>query len=194
MSYTHNADDPQSLSSNVVCSFFERPNGDMWVGTIGGGLNLFNRNDRTFTSFPAPNWGNNAGNILEDSQGYVWFGNGLKFMPPHIDKLEKYNFHWVNSMLEDNKGNVWIGFINGLARYDRDNDQFSMYTHYDSIESSLSQQEVVSLYEDRKQRFWIGTMGGLDIYDWENDNFIHFNTKPTFGIWEDHKTKLFYCR
>lgn len=191
MSYTHNADDPQSLSSNVVCSFFERPNGDMWVGTIGGGLNLFNRNDRTFTSFPAPNWANNAGNILEDSQGYVWFGNGFKFMPPHIDKLEKYNFHWVNSMLEDNNGNVWIGFINGLARYDRDNDQFSLYTHYDSIESSLSQQEVVSLYEDSKQRFWIGTMGGLDIYDRENDNFIHFNTKPTFGIWEDQNGNLF---
>jgi len=188
--YSRNPNDSRSLSANHVTSFFERPNGDMWIGTMGGGLNLFKYKDRTFTSFPSPNWGNNAGRILEDSQGYVWFGGGFKFKPPHLDKLKNYNFQWILSMLEDSEGIIWVGFMKGLARYDRNNDQFSMYTHYDSIENSLSNEQVISLYEDRQNRLWIGTKSGLDIYNRKMDNFNNFNNHPTYGMNEDNNGDL----
>jgi len=40
-----------SLSHNFVSSIYEDSNGDMWVGTDGGGLNKFNRKTHTFENF-----------------------------------------------------------------------------------------------------------------------------------------------
>jgi hypothetical protein len=39
--FQHNPFDPSSLSHNNIRCFFQNLNGDIWVGTDGGGIDIF---------------------------------------------------------------------------------------------------------------------------------------------------------
>ena len=51
--------DPNSLSSNSVLSIYEDEAEVLWIGTGGGGLNMFNRKDEEFEYF---GWADNFPN------------------------------------------------------------------------------------------------------------------------------------
>src|SRR5438128_1543455 len=41
--YRHDEEDPNSLSNNSISTTYEDKAGNLWVGTLGGGLNRFNQ-------------------------------------------------------------------------------------------------------------------------------------------------------
>jgi len=47
-SFFYDPDDPASISSNRITSFQEDQEGNMWIGTLGGGLNLYDRDRNSF--------------------------------------------------------------------------------------------------------------------------------------------------
>ncbi len=48
--YKHEPGNSRSLSDNRVFSIYEDQSGELWVGTIGGGLNKFDPENETFTA------------------------------------------------------------------------------------------------------------------------------------------------
>ncbi|MDN4501360.1 diguanylate cyclase [Alteromonadaceae bacterium BrNp21-10] len=49
--YAHNSQDSTSLSNDQVLSIFEDSHQQIWIGTNGAGLNLFNQDEQTFRHF-----------------------------------------------------------------------------------------------------------------------------------------------
>ncbi|MCP4895798.1 MAG: diguanylate cyclase [bacterium] len=129
--YRHDADDSSSLSSNFVMSLLEDRDGVVWVGTIDGGLNRFDRTTETFESF----------HFIEDD-------------PTSMSDNS------VFALAEDRKGRLWVGTVEGLNLFDPKTQGFSRFVHEWSNPASLSHDWVTVIHEDRFGVIWIGTNGG----------------------------------
>lgn len=66
----------------------------------------------------------------------------------------------VRQILEDRKGNLWIGTILGLYKYDPQNNSISHFQKDENDPLSLSHNSIYSIYEDKSGIIWIGTWGG----------------------------------
>jgi signal transduction histidine kinase/ligand-binding sensor domain-containing protein/CheY-like chemotaxis protein/AraC-like DNA-binding protein len=64
---------------------------------------------------------------------------------------------WINALLCDSRGLIWLGHYQGVSCYDPDRDRF-IHTGY---MDSLSTQITLSLLEDRAGKIWLGTYNGL---------------------------------
>src|ERR1051325_7662476 len=139
--------------------------GQIWVGTNGGGVNVFNGNAvKTYTTKDGLA-DNQIHALLEDHDGNMWIGterNGVSVFGN--GRFETYNTHQglannrVWAILEDHNRNIWIGTDNGLSRFDHgkfDNIDFQNSPGSDGITGG-----VTYLYEDSSHILWIGTYGG----------------------------------
>ena len=94
ISYSSNPEDPKSLSASRVQSIYEDSTGRMWIGTNGGGLNLFDRENETFSSIQVKDGliSNIINAILEDDEGNIWMSTnkGLSVYTPETATI--YNF------------------------------------------------------------------------------------------------------
>lgn len=59
----------------------------------------------------------------------------------------------VYSILQDSKGILWFGTLDGLSKYD--GYQFTVYRHDASKENSLSNNRITLIFEDRGGRLWL---------------------------------------
>jgi len=123
--------------------------------------------------------------ILQDSQGFMWFGtedglnkyDGYKFTvykhdPDNSNSLAD-NYVW--SIHEDESGTLWIGTSNGLDKFDLAHETFVHYQHDENDPNSLSHNEVRAIEEDHTGTLWIGTYGGgLNKFDRQTEKFVRY--------------------
>jgi signal transduction histidine kinase/ligand-binding sensor domain-containing protein/AraC-like DNA-binding protein len=121
-----------SLSNNLVksiCADPSSPEKILWIGTAGGGLNKFNREDGTFKHFTEsdglPN--NVVYGILPDRKGRLWLSTnkGLSVFNPLEESFRNYD---VRDGLQSNEfntgaffpgksGGMFFGGIKGLNHF-----------------------------------------------------------------------------
>jgi len=156
--YRRNIYNDSTLSSDVVysiCEDLSRTSRFLWLGTRGGGINLFDVENEivhrhTCESNTLCCLGSNIINtILKDRSGIVWFGTdccGLnKFLGRDIqfENIEsRINIPggWGHSPVwafhEDNHGNVWLATSNGLKKLDRKKRKLVHFDH-DTVRTNL---------------------------------------------------------
>ena len=121
--------------------------------------------------------------IEQDSRGILWMGtwSGLVSYDGYkvrIFQQESGNSNGLQSdqvttLLEDNKGRIWVGTINaGFHLFDREKEQFINYRSKADDDNSLSDNDVWSLFADSKGYIWIGTKKVLNRYDPETGRFL----------------------
>ncbi len=89
----------------------------------------------------------------------------------HITQDQGLSSNSICSILQDQKGFLWIGTEFGLNRYDG----LSFKTYQSPV---ISSNTVSSLYEDNNGNLWIGTAnGGLLKYIAEKDTFLKINVE-----------------
>ena len=82
----------------------------------------------------------------------------------------------VNSLLQDKFGYMWVGTINGLARYD--GYEFKRFYNNPNDSTSINGLIVWSIYEDKEGRIWTGTSPeNLNVYNPVTKTFRHFPFK-----------------
>ncbi|WP_255905235.1 hybrid sensor histidine kinase/response regulator [Paradesertivirga mongoliensis] len=139
--------DVSRISSNVVNTLFQDRDGNLWVGT-NVGLDLFNRDDNSFTHFVSSPGRNGLGAdgvnyILGDKNGDLWIATngGLTFMDIKTRKFLTYTTHdglpnnLVRGVLQDRQGNLWISTSNGLSKFDANSKRFSNFDLSDGLQS-----------------------------------------------------------
>src|SRR5690606_24443662 len=71
----------KSLSNNKVMAIHKDKNNNIWIATLGGGLNLFEPDKKSFTHFNINNGlpNNSIYGIVEDEYNNLWFSsnNGI---------------------------------------------------------------------------------------------------------------------
>jgi signal transduction histidine kinase/ligand-binding sensor domain-containing protein/AraC-like DNA-binding protein len=140
--FQYNRDNPRSISNNIVNVIYEDSNHNLWIGTQGG-LNLFDRNQNTFSVYTIkdgiPN--NVIQAIEEDDNGNLWLSTNKgisRFDPKMIsfrnyeitDGLQSNSFNRLSSF-RNKKGEIYFGGINGVN-----------YFHPDSIADNTFQPPV----------------------------------------------------
>lgn len=190
-SYFGKKSDNSGLSSNIVSQVIEGDDGNIWIGTDHGGINILNKRTHKLTyilSKEDDSRGLNDNSIAalyKDNNGIIWIGTfkkGICYYHKSIFKFPRNRYLTgknsiykdVNSFVEDSKGNLWIGTNGtGLLYLNRSTGEISAYRNNPTDDNSLSSDIVVSLWIDHLGVLWIGTyLGGLDSFD--GKNFTHF--------------------
>lgn len=173
--YFHDADNPNSLSDNLVMAIYEDEAGILWIGTHSGGLNRFDRQKNRFTHYihnpndPNSISSNSVLKIYCDRSGHFWLGtnNGLNRFNPgteiftHFDDPDnRYSISGnpILDILEDSSGNLWIGIWGvPLIHLDRGTGKFT-YSPFAS-DSSNQQVDILDIFEDKNKELWLCTYG-----------------------------------
>ncbi len=127
--------------------------------------------------------------ILEDSQGFMWFGtrSGLNrydgseiktFLYDPMDDSSIPGPH-VSALCEDSDSIMWVGTTTGgFGRYNRDLETFVNYTHDPDNFNSVVSNTVSCLFTDSRGALWIGTHEGLSRYVPSTGKFMSFHHDP----------------
>jgi len=193
----------EGLSNNNVWSILEDKNGNLWFGTLGGGVSKYD--GKSFTHFTDKEGLNNndVRSILEDKSGNLWFGtvggvskyDGKSFT--HFTDKEGLSNNFVWCILEDKSGNLWFGTAGGgVNKFDG-----KSFTHFTDKEG-LSNNFVRSILEDKSGNLWFGTGGGgVSKYNASGEagkRFTHFTEKEGLGnnsvvsILEDKNSNIWF--
>lgn len=158
--YKSNTNDPSSISSNDVYCTFQDSRGRIWVGLLGGGLNL----------------------LREEPDGAVFIHkhNGLRKYPPYGLYME------VRNMLEDNEGRIWVGTMDGLMSFDSNVEnpeqiEFETYRK-ESSSSNVADNDIYVLFKDAADQIWVGVFGGGLNRLVEYDKEKHIPIFKSYGI------------
>ena len=128
--------------------------------------------------------------IFQDSKGFLWFGSqdGLNKYDGYNFKIYKHNpldstsisDNWINSICEDNSGNIWIGTSGGgLCLFDSGKEQFITFKQNEKDSNNVSQNRILSVFCSSSNMVWIGTDGGgLNRYDPVSKKFSYYRHDP----------------
>ena len=182
--WQHDPADPNSLGSDTVYAIHEDASGTLWLGTAEG-FYRFDRRAGGFTRLP-----HNPADpgdvktetifaITQDRRGILWLGTrgrGLSAFDPATGTFTYHQYrgdpnpgawekptigsNYVQDIVEDGSGRLWIGTEDGLNLYEREAGQWRWYQHDPTDPHSLSHNWVLSLYRDRQGNLWAGTQGG----------------------------------
>ncbi|HKC35951.1 MAG TPA: two-component regulator propeller domain-containing protein, partial [Chitinophagaceae bacterium] len=124
INYNKNTPD-SALNDNGVYAIYKDKQGEFWIGTNLGGVNRFNLESATFTSFQnqLPGFAT-VTYIFEDSKKHLWAGThvgGLFLCDRKTNTVKKFTeedgllYDGVLAINEDNKNNLWITSARGIS-------------------------------------------------------------------------------
>ncbi len=96
----------------------------------------------------------------------------------------------VFASIQDSRGYMWFGTINGLNRFD--GYEFKVYTNNPADSSSISDNFISALFEDDKDFIWVGTINGnLNKFDRKNETFTRFKIDDYFEQVDEPETEYY---
>ncbi|NLR93377.1 hybrid sensor histidine kinase/response regulator transcription factor [Flammeovirga agarivorans] len=127
----HIDDDNSSLSYNYVLPIFEASNGQIWIGTMGGGLNIYEPKKSDIQHITFSKLSTNDGlpsnvikSILEDDYGNLWVASNKGLSKINLENRSIKNFDVTDGLQDDefgelsafklNNGELLFGGVNGI--------------------------------------------------------------------------------
>ncbi len=179
-------------NAKTVLSLFEDFERNIWIGTYGQGVIIYNPATKSTRRILGDSSGNGTiTKIIQDSHGVIWvatYASGLFAINPN--NLSIKNFTTKNGLPSDkiyslfeNKADntLWIGtdgegfcilkFVNDINK--------PLITTFKHIENknSISSNKINNIYKDSKGIFWIATSNGLNRFDYKTRNFLSYSEK-----------------
>jgi len=190
--FRHDADNPNSLSSDASRALLIGQRGRIWIGTSDAGINLLDPALGRITRLrhdPA-----DPGSVIDDHittlgadrSGRIWVGTerGLDrwdaargvFLHYRHDPADAHSLSGsqIAEFHEDHAGALWVGTIDGgLDRMDHSGQVTQVFRH-SGAPGSLASDSVQAILEDQAGHLWVGTPDGLDLLERSSGQFIHY--------------------
>jgi len=174
--YQNDPQDATSLSDDSVSTIFEDRDGNLWVGTLNGGLNRFERDAERFTRFVRdPDdvqtlSSNTVLDIYHARDGALWVGTagGLNRFDARAGTFVAYREkdglpnNFVYGILEDGQGYLWLSTNKGLSRFDPRTETFKNYDASDGLQGDEFNQW--SRYQNDEGVMFFGGLSGLNVF------------------------------
>ena len=135
--FCHNDDDKYSLSHDAAYLTVEDQEGNIWVATYGGGVNVLTKKDGKYI-----------------------------FLNPQNDMKRKYprnSYLKVRTIARDRDGVIWAGTTDGILLMSYKGGKLSIEKLPNSEEKPdkiLMSTDIVNLALDKHGKMWVGTNGG----------------------------------
>lgn len=139
--FRHNAEDPYSISDNIIYDIAADSHGNLWIGTDNG-LNRLDSQTQKFEQY---------------------------FNRP-FDPTSLSN-NVINVILPDQDGSIWIGTETGLNHFNPDNGLAKQYINQNLGKNLVLANVIHALFQDSDGLIWIGTAGGLFLFDPVKEQF-----------------------
>ncbi len=171
----------------ATVKIFEDSERTLWVSSHDKGLTKLNGITGQFEVIQVPIKGY-VKTIAEDKNKNLYlstFGTGFiryNLLAKKWEEIELQNRdsrkgvlpnRWINAIICDSKGLVWLGHYKGVSVYDPKQDLFLN----SAFEDSISQQICLSLMEDRLGNVWVGTYNGLFRVDAKTKRIRNYTTE-----------------
>lgn len=178
-----------------------RKNGDIWIATDGGGINVFNYKTGNFYTIKHDNKNphslpsNSVITIAEDEKGFIWAGmwaGGVSRINP--DTMEIKNYYHDPDMSSDQSlagnhifhiepdmnGGVWIAiWYKGIQYLDRDTELFDNYLALQN-ERKITNTEITDIAIN-DEKVWVLGRAGLEVFDPATKEFsLHIASEKHF--------------
>lgn len=159
---------------NILDLFLDSKN-RLWAGSYGQGLYCYDLTTQKTSHFFADKNNhkslhyNDVLSIHQDYLGVLWFGTdgaGVSFYDEHLEKFNSVtnsqtpkDIHAdvVRALATDHNGAIWLGTSGkGLTKYHPETKQWQSYN---SKNSALSSDRIMSLFMNDDETLWIGTQG-----------------------------------
>ncbi len=186
-----NSNNPhQELSHFIIKSIILDSNGNLWIGTDGGGLNVLWKGAKEFSIFTTSGKGAILNDkaiikLYEDHRGWIWIGtylNGfycyqgkgkdlINYKVPGSE-IENWN-NYIFDVLEDAHGNMWIGANGGGLYYLNIKDGLISDNSHPIVagKTETIKPFINALTFDKDSSLWIGTYNGLFCWNKKKDTF-----------------------
>ncbi len=96
------------------------------------------------------------------------FSQGAELIFHTLTEKDGMSDNFINSILKDKNGNIWIGTLNGLNYYD--GGKFHVFTQTKDS-NSLVNNAIHSLCQDNAGKIWGGTDNGIFSYELSSNTF-----------------------
>jgi len=182
------------FSSDIITAIYA-DNDVIWLGTWGGGVNMFNRKigrvinyseDNDYPGYRISN--NNVHAIFKDSRHRIWIGtnNGVdifnrmqmcfySFADAYAAvSADVFKNNKVFDIIEDNNDNIWFTTNRGLFKFSYKTNSFDQYYEIYDKGQVLQLNRIHTAVPNGQNKIWLGTDNGLILYDYINRQYTHY--------------------
>lgn len=178
------------LGSNNVTDMLQDRQGRIWIVTLFGGVHVYYPENGTHQHVRMRSERDGSetvtvARLLEDDQGHIWVGsqtsglfrlieNNNKWVPVHYHTLHEkraISNDFINTMVQDANGTLWIGTQAGLNKYLPESDSFLPITKQDG----LSNDAIKGIVPDDSGFLWLSTGQGIIRYNASNEESVHYD-------------------
>ena len=183
LNYSYNSDDSSSISYNFISSISEDRNGNIWIGTLGKGINIYNKEKGIFyhlknesdeetllTSNIVPR---GLKVIAEDSEGYIWVNTnfGLNKINFETRSVEHFHGDLAGNIFYDKALKVlWIA-SDRLKKLDIITKRIEHF--YVNNEVMPNMTSITSSVMDKDGLIWLGSNAGIVLFDKNSNKFYN---------------------
>lgn len=174
--YVNDKKDDTSLGNNTVFAIAPAGGGKLWVGTRGGGLNLFDMRSGKFSRYTTssgeyPVSSNDILSLYAGRDSTLWIGTsyGLNRLGMEQGVFRRYvekdglPNNTIHGILEDDAGCLWLSTNKGLARLDPADDAIVGY--YNNEELQSNEFSDGAYYRAADGRMYFGGVDGFNCFD-----------------------------
>jgi signal transduction histidine kinase/ligand-binding sensor domain-containing protein/CheY-like chemotaxis protein/AraC-like DNA-binding protein len=209
-------DNNGSAPLSIMC-ILEDSRGRLWVGSYFNGLALIDKTTGKSKYIREFSGKGNKGNnerifcLMEDRNRHIWvgtYGSGVYKMSLSQQILAQYKSEnaesdnwssgglcndWINCIIQDSDGLLWIGTCNGISCLDPETETFMPFP---GKGNPLTRAFVHTMLEDRKGFLWIGTSEGLYRLNKKDKELVLYNIEKGLpsnvicGVVEDNSGNL----
>jgi len=155
--FRHDAKNPFSLQHEYITSIIHDEGNQYWVSTSGGGLLQMTRVKYDSVIFKQYEHNpldtktishNTVNQVYKDSKGRIWvctIGGGLNLLDKKNNVFQHYlredglPDNAIESMIEDNRGNLWLFTHKGISKFNPETLEFRNYDPKDGLTGFLFQ-------------------------------------------------------
>ncbi len=175
--FTHDENNVNSLSCNLVRSMYEDQHGVLWIGTNSGGLDRLDLQTETFTHFryDANDTTTIASDFIysmtEDDAGQLWiatWGGGLDLFNRDTQTFQHHTMrdglpdNSLYAIIKDDRGYLWLSSNSGLARFDPKTRECWTFNAQDGLQSN--EFNAGAYFKSRSGELFFGGIRGFNCF------------------------------
>ena len=183
---------PMGLNAQGVLSLLRMPNGMLWLGTYGGGINILNPATGVVKKLPfkgSPSAGQVSNPLVSvltrDAAGRIWvgtYGGGLDLANDEGKILKVFKTkpgdknalpsNMVYAIFVDRLKHIWVGTSNGLSEIKKaGRGTGKLYFSTISGPPELKNKSVYGIVQTGRNTLWISTSAGLVKFNVRQNTF-----------------------